>query len=373
MHDVIVIGGGPVGMLAAGRLHRAGLDVVVLERRAEAAPGSRAIGIHAPVLAALESSGLTERLLDGALRVDRGEARSGGRLLGTVRFDRLPTRFPFVATLPQSATEAALAADAPEVRRSVAVTSVRNDGDRVRVETDGEALLARVAIVAAGTRARDLVYRPGALRVRRYPDQYLMADLAAPGGPVAVVHLDGGGVLESFPLPDGRRRFVAWDASPTDDAPDARTERMRVALDQRGERTAAAGLELATAFRVRRVVAPSLVRGGVIVIGDTAHEVSPIGGQGMNLGLLDAATLAPVVAAWLRSGRRPDAELARWERDRITSARTAARLATMNTALGRPLGQTADAWRRAVLGGVLRSPAGGVLAKAYAMGFDRAA
>lgn len=372
LHDAIVIGAGPVGMLVAGRLHRSGLDVAVLERRPEAAPGSRAIGVHAPVLAALEASGVTERLLAQALRVTRGEARSSGRLLGTVRFDRLSTRFPFVATLPQSATEAVLAADAPSIRRGAAVTAVRNEGDRVRVDVDGGSLLARVAIVAAGTRARDLVFRPGRPRVHEYADRYLMADLTAPGAPVAVVHLDDDGVLESFPLPEGRRRFVAWDDSPAVDDADARTARLRAALERRGEHEAASTLQHASAFRVRNAVAPSLVRGGVIAIGDTAHEVSPIGGQGMNLGLLDAATLAPIVTAWLRSGRRPDAQLRCWERDRIASARTAARLAALNTALGRPLSPSADALRRAALRGVLGSPAGAVAARAYAMGFDRA-
>ena len=66
--------------------------------------------MHAPVLAALERSGITERLLEKALRVPRGEARSGDHVLGVVRFDRLSTRFPFVATLPQAETEAVLGA-----------------------------------------------------------------------------------------------------------------------------------------------------------------------------------------------------------------------------------------------------------------------
>ncbi|MFG6403075.1 FAD-dependent oxidoreductase [Microbacterium sp. P04] len=380
MADVVVVGAGPVGMLLAGLLHRNGLEVTVLERRPAASPGSRAIGIHAPSLAALESSGVTERLLDRALRVSRGEARSGGKVLGAVRFDRLSTRFPFVATLPQSATEEVLAVDAPVVRRGVEVTALRPEGGRVRVflagdenGRGGEQLLASVVLVAAGVAARGLVYRGNGVRVRQYPDRYLMADLTAQGGPVAVVTLDAHGVLESFPLPDGVRRFVTWDPEPGHDAPEARTARLRRALEQRGEAEAAASLVSASGFRVRRAVAPALVHGSLVVLGDTAHEVSPIGGQGMNLGLLDAATLAPLVTDWVRSGRRPDAELDRWERDRLASARTAARLAAANTTLGRPLGPAGDAARRALLRFALGSPVSGVFARAYAMGFDRAA
>ena len=118
MRDVVVVGAGPVGMLLAGDLARSGVDVEVLERRPEPGWGSRAIGLHPPVLAALERSGRTERILSSAMRVPRGEARSGGKQLGVVRFDRLSTRFPFVATLPQSETDAALAADAPAPLRA---------------------------------------------------------------------------------------------------------------------------------------------------------------------------------------------------------------------------------------------------------------
>jgi len=151
VHDVVIVGAGPVGMLLAGRLHRAGLDVVVLERRPEASPGSRAIGLHAPVLAALEASGVTERLLADALRVERGEARSRGRLLGEVRFDRLPTRFPFVATLPQPQTRAALAVDAPEPVRGTVVAVHGGIRPRVRYDThDGPRELGLPHVVVEG-------------------------------------------------------------------------------------------------------------------------------------------------------------------------------------------------------------------------------
>ncbi|WP_322410383.1 hypothetical protein [Microbacterium invictum] len=91
----------------------------------------------------------------------------------------------------------------------------------------------------------------------------------------------------------------------------------------------------------------------------------------MNLGLLDAATLAPLVAAWVRSGEAPDAELVEWERRRVASARRAARLASLNTGLGRPRGAVADAARRAALRALLAGPGARAFAHAYAMGLDR--
>lgn len=364
-------------MLLAGELARRGVDVEILERRPAAGDGTRAIGVHAPVLAALEASGVTERLLAGALRVRRGEARSRGRLLGVVRFDRIATRFPFVATLPQSATEAVLAADAPEPRRGANVMAVLPGpaGVRVRAGLGGRPIEfeSRIVVIAAGAGGRGLVYRPDVVRPLEYRDRYLMTDAAAGArsdAEVAVVHLDPGGVLESFPLPGGARRFVAWDAPGADPDPVARTRRLRLALERRGEAAAAGAVEHATAFGVRRFVAPRLRNGRVLVIGDAAHEVSPIGGQGMNLGLLDAVTLAPLLAVWARTGEPPEAELRRWEDRRVHSANVAARLAWVNTALGRPAPTGLDGLRRTAVRAMLAEPLDRTFARAYSMGFD---
>ena len=379
MPDVVVVGAGPVGMLCAGELAARGVEVALLERRSAPGSGSRAIGIHAPVLAALEPSGLTERLLAEAVRVGRGEARADGRPLGTVRFDRLPVRFPFVATLPQADTEAALAARAPAPLRGARVLAVlpRRDGVVVRAAVDGRIIerTARVVVVATGGGGRDLVYRRDAVPATVYRDRYLMTDAATaprPHADVAVVDLGRAGVLESFPLPGGRRRFVVWDEPGADPAPEARVVRLRAALAARGEHDAAAAVTDATAFGVRRVAAPRLRNGRVLVIGDAAHEVSPIGGQGMNLGLLDAVGVAPLVARWIRDGEAPEAELRRWEARRIASARRAGRLAAMNTGLGRPLGR-AHALRTAGVRTMLAPPLGRLFAHAYAMGLDAGA
>ncbi|MFE7845678.1 FAD-dependent oxidoreductase [Microbacterium sp. NPDC057407] len=378
MPDVVVIGAGPVGLLLAGDLAARGVDVQVLEKRPAAGEGTRAIGIHSPVLAALESSGIAEQLLTDAVRVARGEARSGGRLVGVVRFERLSTRFPFVATLPQAATEKVLAGRAPIPLRGATVFRVipRSDGVRVQYGVDGRATetFAPVVVVAGGAGSRGLVFRDGAVPVHEYRDRYLMTD-ADPGASaaddVAVVHLDRRGVLESFPLPGGRRRFVAWDAPGADPDPAARTERLRAALAARGEAEASVAVTEASSFGVRRVLAPRMRNGRVLVIGDAAHEVSPIGGQGMNLGLLDAVRLAPLLAEWVRTGSAPDAALGAWERRRVASARVAARLASVNTALGRPLPGPADALRRAAVRIMLRPPIDRGFARAYAMGLDR--
>ena len=108
----------------------------------------------------------------------------------------------------------------------------------------------------------------------------------------------------------------------------------------------------------------------MLVVGDAGHEVSPIGGQGLNLGLLDAVGLAPLLAKWLRAGQPPTDELRDWERRRVSSARRAAMIAGVNTRLGRPLPPGADAVRRGTLRLALAPPVRRVFAHTYAMGFD---
>ena len=367
MAEVIVIGAGPVGLLMAAELHRRGVHAEVLEQREQATPGSRAIGLHAPVLEALEPSGLTAELLEDGLRVRRGEARSRGRVLGTVRFDRLPVRFPFVATLPQAATEEVFSRASPLPQRGVEVTAVHPADGEVRLRTDAGIRRAPLVVLAGGARSRALVYRSPAAHA--YPDRYLMADAQVgerEDSGTAVVHLDESGVLESFPLPAQRRRFVVWDPPGASADPEQQRIRIEHALAARGE-----SVEVrATGFGVRRFLAPRMRNRRLFVIGDAAHEVSPIGGQGMNLGLLDAARLAPLLAEWLRSGAAPEAKLQHWESSRLRSARRAAALSTVNTRLGRPLPTPLNLARAGGLRLMLGPGTGRVFARAYAMGFD---
>ena len=139
-----------------------------------------------------------------------------------------------------------------------------------------------------------------------------------------------------------------------------------------GDERLAAMVEEATVsgFGIRRVLTQRMRVGRIVIVGDAAHEVSPIGGQGMNLGLLDAVTVAPLLMRWL-VGVEPAEALGRWERARLASARAAARLAGLNTALGRPRSGGAHQLVMGALRVALSVPSANLPARAYAMGFDR--
>ena len=396
MRDVLVVGAGAAGLALAARLLESGLDVVVWERRRSPAGHSRAIGIHAPALEALPQ-GVSEQIVAEAVLVRRGVARTRAGVLGVVPFDRVSTRYPFVATLPQARTEAILtagvAALSPScVLRGVTLTGLSQRADAVTVvgtlgarDGDGDEVCrvveetARFVVVADGARSRGRDLLGVAAPVREHPDTYVMGDVpdGTGAGDAAVIHLARDGVVESFPLPGGLRRWVvhtpALVAEPSAGLLAALVrERTAIRID-------ADGASMVSAFAVRRRLAESSVRGRAVLLGDAAHEISPIGGQGMNLGWLDGAGLAPILTAGVTkgaSGGTGDTDgtdgawvgpLAAWDVSRRRRARWAARQGELNMALGRPVVGAAAVLRDTALAAVLRSPARHPLAAVYAM------
>lgn len=384
LHDVAIVGAGPVGVFLAVALAQRGIDVVLFEKRSRAHRHSRAIGIHPPSLAALERLGVLEEIVESGVRIDRGVLRIRGREQARLEFASTGAHLPFVVSLPQLDTErilrARLAALAPDALcTGIEVLRVQQEASSVRLELDGEAgsVRARLVVGADGTSgvvARALGHSAAG---RTYPHRFLMGDFAdtTGDGPLAVLHLHPHGIVESFPLPGERRRWVTH--LPTDSGGDsagaellARLITERIAPEASPDPATAT---MTSAFGVRRRILPRMASddGRLVVIGDAAHEVSPIGGQGMNLGWLDAEALAvraPSVLAALESPSRGGSPLlGDLERARLRSARAAARLSEFNMTMGRPVSGAGFALRRAVIATAALPPLGRTLARAFTM------
>ena len=102
--EVLVVGAGPVGLLLANRLGQQGIACVVVDRASGPPSQSMAIGITPPSLDILRGLDLDRPFIQHGVPVNRAYVYEEGRLLGCVSFDDIPSRWPFILSLPQRLT-----------------------------------------------------------------------------------------------------------------------------------------------------------------------------------------------------------------------------------------------------------------------------
>jgi 2-polyprenyl-6-methoxyphenol hydroxylase-like FAD-dependent oxidoreductase len=310
--EVLVVGAGPVGLTVAASLTGHGHDVTVVDRQATGANTSRAAVVHPRTLEMLERIGVSKRLAGRGIHAPQFSIRDGDRELVPVRFDRLPTEYPYTLMVPQNITEQVLLDRLEElggkVHRPCVATGLSQTAEGVEVTLEGgEAISARYVVAADGMNStiRDLAGL-GSSGNGALPLSFTLADVRVDGGlppDQVLLFFSRQGMLVVAPLPDGSFRLVAE----VDDAPEqpdvAYAQRL---LDTRGpHRRTARVTEViwGSRFRIHEQVADRYRAGRVLLAGDAAHTHSPAGGQGMNLGLRDAVTLGDALSVALRDGR----------------------------------------------------------------------
>src|SRR5437764_9912723 len=133
---VLVVGAGPVGLVAASRLTAMGVRPRVVGLLEAPSPLSKAVAVHARTLELFAGMGIVDRFLDEGVRLDRAEMRSGGKVRVHVSFDGVDSPYPFVLDVPQDTTEAILGAHLADqgvaVERGVKLTSLSQGGASVQ-------------------------------------------------------------------------------------------------------------------------------------------------------------------------------------------------------------------------------------------------
>ncbi len=306
MHDVIVTGGGPTGVMLASELRLQGVDALVLEREAEPTPVVRALGLHVRSIEVLDQRGLLDRFLEHGQQYP-----VGGFFAGIVKpfHGHLDTAHPYVLGIPQPVTERLLLEHATElgveVRRHQELVGLDQDHDGVAVElADGSRLRTRYLVGCDGGRStvRKLlgVGFPGEpTRVETLLGEMEVGlpaeELAAVVAEVRQHQLRFG----AGPVGDGVHRIVVPAAGVAEDRATAPTlEEFRHQLREH------AGTDLGvhsprwlSRFGDATRQAERYRVGRVLLAGDAAHVHPPVGGQGLNLGLQDAFNLGWKLAA----------------------------------------------------------------------------
>lgn len=340
--DAVIVGAGPIGGALALGLARDGLSTVLVEAnepsrwQVDAEVDARVVALASDSISLLADLNVWsdianlraspyrrmtvwDGLAPGELTFDSAER--GEAALGAIVENRLIQHVLWKA-LQQHATGAS--ANALQLRCPSRVVSIDSNDDSVSVHLDeGETLRSKVLIAAdgAGSGLRELAGI--GTRGHAYDQRAVVAHVTTtrPHEDTAWQRFLPGGPLAFLPLADGRSSIV-WSL-PDDEAErilalddDQFRDELGCALDMRlGPITAATPR---AAFPLRLNLAERYVAGRCVLVGDAAHVVHPLAGQGMNLGFRDVICLRRELGGAIKRGVDPGSAhvLRRYERER---------------------------------------------------------
>lgn len=316
-HAVVIAGGGPTGLMLAGELALAGVEVVIVERRAnQDLDGSRAGGLHARTIEVLDQRGIAERF------VSAGQTHPGVAYAGTVLdITDFPTRHNYVLALWQKDFEPILAEwvaglGVPTLRAREVVGFTQDDtGVDVGV-SDGTSIRAQYLVGCDG--GRSVVRSAAGIDfVGLDPStSWMIAEVEMDDEPEFGFRRDALGTHAIGRREDTESIRVVLTEADVDHAGEPSLREFREALV--GVYGTDFGLRAATwisRFTDMSRQAASYRQGRVLLAGDAAHVHPPQGGQGLNTGVQDAVNLGWKLAQVI-DGTSPESLLDTYQAER---------------------------------------------------------
>lgn len=355
--DVLIVGGGPVGLLLASLLGARGVKTTVCEKRRSIPDGSLAIGVTPPSLEILKPLGLDDVFSREGVQVRDAEVHEESVRLGRLNFRDIASEYRFFLSIPQQRTTELLQANLarfPSVtlRFGVEFVSFHQDSTGVQVKLrkaeSGAEFTQRCRFLIGCDGHRSPVRASAGLRVRekQYWQRFIMGDFADYSGLGSEAHLffTPHASVESFPLPGGLRRWIvlANERGNTSSGEYlVQTVRRLAGHDLSGQ-----PILFLRPFGARRMEVESYHRGRVLLAGDAAHVMSSIGGQGMNTGFADAEMLADLLPRVLQDEPAATRCFRLYDRVRRSAFRVAAGRAARGMWLGTLRGRAASRLRK---------------------------
>ena len=292
-HAVVIAGGGPTGMMLAGELTLAGVDVAVVEQRASAElVGSRAGGLHARTIEVLDQRGIADRFLA------EGKAmQTAGFAHVSLDMSDVPTRYNHGLALWQKHFERILAGWIEElavpVYRGREVTGFAQDSTGVDVAlADGQSLRAQYLVGCDG--GRSVVRKAAGIEFPGWDAtvSHMLAEVELAEEPEWGMRYDAVGLhaLSKLDEPGLVRAFVTEKELGRTGEPTLRDLREGL-IGVYGKDYGVHSPVWITRFTDAARQAETYRKGRVLLAGDAAHVHYPAGGQGLNLGVQDAVNL----------------------------------------------------------------------------------
>jgi 2-polyprenyl-6-methoxyphenol hydroxylase-like FAD-dependent oxidoreductase len=373
-YPVIIAGGGPVGLYLALRLIQSGIKCLVLEQKPEIDKHSKSLGVHPVSLELFDELNIANRFIEKGTKIYKGHAFADDSLIGTISFEDCPPPFNFILTLPQNMTEQILQDELqnedPEcLQRGIELVDFDQTGQSVHLtcRKEKEILQYQTEWLIGCDGKNSIVRKKAGLTFegKQYPDTYIMGDFkdCTSFGSDAAVYLHRDGLVESFPLPDGQRRWVLktdhYIENPNHPLL-ANLLKNRISID-----ISRNPMHMIGSFGVQHLLANTLNSGRILLAGDSAHVVSPIGGQGMNLGWISAGFLFQALHQIHHKNRNAEQILQSYTDVARRIARQVAIRAEINMRLGRK--QNLPVLRQLMIRVLVNSPLKKTLAKVFTM------
>ena len=292
-HEVVIAGGGPTGMMLAGELALAGVDVAIVERRLnQELAGSRAGGVHSRSLELFDQRGIADRFVAAGKR-----SPVAPFAMTMLDLSDLPSRHNYWLALFQSRIEHLLAAWNSElgvrVYRGRDVTRFTQDEEGIDVElSDGGTLRAQYLVGCDG--GRSSIRKQARIEFPGWgpSTSYLIAEVDVSSEPQWGIRYAGRGIHGLGKLEDGKRVRLVTTEEQLRSGDEPTLDDLREALIAvYGTDYGVHNVTWLSRFTDTTRQAAAYREQRVLLAGDAAHVHSPAGGQGLSLGLQDAVNL----------------------------------------------------------------------------------